>query len=279
LKQPSDLGMISMDNAASNSAVITADNLAAGYRGNSVWRDASFEIGRGEFVAIIGPNGAGKTTLFRLLLGLLQPVSGRLEILRAEPRRGNPKIGYVPQSHVIDSDTNIEAIELVRLGFSGSKWGLGLFHQSDRDAAMDALQAVGALDLADRSLGQLSGGELQRIFLAEALVSNPEILLLDEPLSNLDIRREKDLIQLVNKIVRTRNVTALLIAHHINPLLPFLDRVVYMANGKVATGKPTDVLTGRNLSELYGVQIEVLHDSRGNLAIVGIEDTQDEHEA
>ncbi len=270
--------MISTDNTGSDSAAISAENLGAGYGGNSVWRNASFDIGRGEFVAIIGPNGAGKTTLFRLLLGLLQPLSGRLEILREVPRRGNPKIGYVPQSHAIDSDTNIAAIELVRLGFSGSKWGFGLFHQEDRDAAAEALRAVGALDLADRSLGQLSGGELQRIFLAEALVSNPDILLLDEPLSNLDIRRENDLIQLVNKIVRTRKVTALLIAHHINPLLPYLDRVVYKANGKVATGKPTDVLTGPNLSELYGVRIEVLHDSRGNLAIVGIEDTQDEHE-
>jgi zinc/manganese transport system ATP-binding protein len=262
-----------------NYCVIDAKSLTAGYRNNTVWRDASFTIGRGEFVAIIGPNGAGKTTLFRLILGLHQPISGDLKIFDAQPKRGNPKIGYVPQSHVIDSDTNVESAELVRLGFSGRKWGLGLFSRSDRRAALKVLEEVGAQDLAHRSLGQLSGGELQRIFLAEALVSDPDILLLDEPLSNLDIRREKELIQLVNNIVRTRNVTALLIAHHINPLLPFLDRVLYVANGKVATGKPSDVLTSRNLSALYGVPIEVLHDSRGNLAIVGIEDTQDEHEA
>lgn len=267
------------DEIKSKSPVITAKSLAAGYHGNNIWHDASFEIDPGEFVAIIGPNGAGKTTLFRLILGLLPPARGQLKVLDESPRRGNQRIGYVPQSHAIDSDTNVESIQLVRLGFSGSKWGFGLFQKSDRHAAIEALEAVGALDLADRSLGQLSGGELQRIFLAEALVSNPDILLLDEPLSNLDIRREKELIQLVNRIVRTRNVTALLIAHHINPLLPFLDRVVYMANGRVATGKPTDVLTSQNLSELYGVRIEVLHDSRGNLAIVGIEDTQDEHEA
>ena len=271
--------LIPKDEITSESPVIIAKSLAAGYRGNEVWHDASFEIGSGEFVAIIGPNGAGKTTLFRLILGLLSPAHGHLQVLDEPPRRGNQRIGYVPQSHAIDSDTNVESIELVRLGFSGRKWGFGLFHQLDRHAAIEALEAVGASDLADRSLGQLSGGELQRIFLAEALVSNPDILLLDEPLSNLDIRREKELIQLVNGIVRTRNVTALLIAHHINPLLPFLDRVVYMANGRVATGKPTDVLTSQNLSELYGVGIEVLHDSRGNLAIVGIEDTQDEHEA
>lgn len=261
------------------SQIISAQNLAAGYGDNSVWHDATFEIGKGEFVAIIGPNGAGKTTLFRLLLGLQQPAAGSLEVFDAIPKKGNSKIGYVPQSHIIDSDTNVEALELVRLGFSGRKWGLSLFSHQDHRAALETMGEVGASGLEHRPLGQLSGGELQRVFLAEALVSNPEILLLDEPLSNLDIRREKELIQLVNKIVRSRKVTALLIAHHINPLLPFLDRVLYIANGRVATGKPEDVLTGKILSALYGVPIEVLRDSRGNLAIVGIEETQDEHEA
>jgi zinc/manganese transport system ATP-binding protein len=119
----------------------------------------------------------------------------------------------------------------------------------------------------------LSGGELQRIFLAEALVSEPTLLLLDEPLSNLDIRRERELLQLINGVVRSRNVTALLIAHNINPLLPYLDKVVYIANGKVATGTPKEVLTSASLSALFGVQVEVLRDSRGNIAIVGIEDS------
>ena len=266
-------------NHGTRESIIRADNLTAGYRDHTVWHDATFEISKGEFVAIIGPNGAGKTTLFRLLLGLQQPMAGSLKVFDTLPKKGNPKIGYVPQSHVIDSDTNVEALELVRLGSSGVKWGLSIFSHDDRKAALETVMEVGALGLEHRSLGQLSGGELQRVFLAEALVSNPEILLLDEPLSNLDIRREKELIQLVNKIVKSRNVAALLIAHHINPLLPFLDRVLYIANGRVAAGRPEDVLTSKILSALYGVPIEVLRDSRGNLAIVGIEDTQDEHEA
>ncbi|MGC1426089.1 MAG: ATP-binding cassette domain-containing protein, partial [Nitrosotalea sp.] len=189
------------------------------------------------------------------------------------PKRGNPQIGYVPQRHTIDSETNIESLELVRLGFSGKQWGFNLFSQKDRKAAFDALEAVGAKELAHHSLSVLSGGELQRIFLAEALVSNPDILLLDEPLSNLDMRREKELLQLVNNVVHSRNVTALLIAHNINPLLPFLDKVVYIANGKLATGKPKEVLTSESLTALYGVPIEVLKDSKGNIAIIGIEDT------
>jgi zinc/manganese transport system ATP-binding protein len=252
--------------------IISSKNLVAGYPDNIVWRDASFAINRGEFVAVIGPNGAGKTTLFRLLLGLQQPVSGTLKIFDAAPKRGNPQIGYVPQRHIFDGETNVESLELVRLGFSGKQWGLGLFSQKDRQAALEALEAVGATDLAHRSLGVLSGGELQRIFLAEALVSNPSVLLLDEPLSNLDMRRERELLQLIHGVVQSRNVTALLIAHNINPLLPYLDKVVYIANGKVATGTPQEVLTSECLSALFGVHVEVLRDSRGNIGVVGIED-------
>ena len=254
------------------SDLISAENLAAGYGDKIVWQDANFSFGRGEFVAVIGPNGAGKTTLFRLLLGLQQPIKGRIEVLRAQPKRGNPRIGYVPQRHSIDSDTNVECLELVRLGLSGKKWGFGLLSHEDRDAAIGALESVGAPDLAHRPLGALSGGELQRIFLAEALVSNPDILLLDEPLSNLDLRRETDLLHLVNEAVRSRGVTALLIAHNINPLLPHLDKVVYVANGKVATGKPSEILTSESLTKLYGVQVEVLRDPHGNVAIIGVEE-------
>lgn len=253
-------------------SLITAEGLTAGYRDRKVWQNASFTIGRGEFVAVIGPNGAGKTTLFRLLLGLQQPISGKIRIFNAQPKRGNPQIGYVPQRHVIDSDTNVEAVELVRLGLSGKRWGFNPFSHSDRDAALSALESVGAQELAHRPLSMLSGGELQRIFLAEALVSNPDVLLLDEPLSNLDMRRESDLLHLVNGVVHSRGVTALLIAHNINPLLPHLDKVIYIANGKVATGKPEQVLTSESLTALYGVHVEVLRDSKGNVAIIGVEE-------
>jgi zinc/manganese transport system ATP-binding protein len=254
------------------STIITGENLSAGYGGKPLWSGANFSFGKGEFVAILGPNGAGKTTLFRLILGLLRPMGGSLRIFGSQPSRGNPSIGYIPQRHTIDTDTNVECLELVRLGLSGTKWGFNPIDHHDRDAAFEALEAAGAEDLAHRRLGALSGGELQRIFLAEALVSNPDLLLLDEPLSNLDIRRETELLHLVNNAVRTRGVTALLIAHNINPLLPHLNKVMYLANGKVATGTPSEVLTSESLTRLYGVQVEVLKDPHGNVAIIGVEE-------
>ena len=253
------------------SPIVTAENVTAGYPDRVVWRDASFSLDRGEFTAVIGPNGSGKTTLFRMLLGLQRPINGTIRIFGDVPRRGNSRIGYVPQRHVFDSETNVECLELVHLAYCGQRWGFHLSSKSEREKALRALAAVGAADLALKPLNALSGGELQRIFLAEALVSDPDMLLLDEPLSNLDIRRADELVQLVNRVVRSRNVTALLVAHDINPLLPYLDQVIYVANSKVATGAAKDVLTSERLSALYDTQVEVMHDSRGNVAIIGVE--------
>jgi zinc/manganese transport system ATP-binding protein len=262
--------------------VARAEHLEVGYGGHPVWSEASFRIQRGEFVAVIGPNGAGKTTLFRLLLGMVRPVRGDLEVFGAPPQRGNQRIGYVPQTHVVDRETNVEARQLVRLGYSGNRWIPNLtpaMFEAERDATDEALRSVGATEISKKSLGALSGGELQRIFLAEALAPRPEMLLLDEPLANLDLRRARELVELVHTLVRTRDVTTLLVAHDINPLIRCLDKVVYIANGRVATGLPSEVLTTQSLTELYGVPVEVLRDSRGNLVIVGGEDSHGDPDA
>jgi zinc/manganese transport system ATP-binding protein len=276
--------------ARAGPSAIHADRVEVRYRNKLVWKDATFDIQPGEFVAVIGPNGAGKTTLFRMLLGLHWPSSGVLSVLGSPPHRGNYRIGYVPQRHTLDEDSHLECDKLVRLAFPGTRWGPGkrwrplqwgprFDPRAARDAAAQALEDVGASELGRRPLSALSGGELQRIFLAEALVGNPDMLLLDEPLSNLDLRRSRELVETIHGLVRSRGVTTLLVAHDINPMIKCLNKVIYIANGHVAVGTPDEVLTTERLSSLYGVHVEVLRDSRGNIVIVGGEDERGEEGA
>jgi zinc/manganese transport system ATP-binding protein len=197
-----------------------------------------------------------------------------LQIFGTEARRGNPRIGYIPQRRPVDDDIQLAALELVRLGISGTRYGFGWpqHNARERATALEALDSVGAAELADRPLSALSGGELQRVFLAQALVGEPELLLLDEPLANLDIRREIELVRLVAAVAKAKHVAVLLIAHDINPLLPVVDRLLYAVNGRVATGTPDEIITSSALSKLYDAPVEVLRDSRGRVAVLGTEE-------
>jgi len=267
--------------------IITVKSLSAGYSSresnNIVFENANFSIAKGEFVGILGPNGAGKTTLFKVLLGILKPIKGEVTILGEKCRSRNCeincKIGYVPQRHTFSSDSMIEALEIVRLGINGRKMGFSLPATSrrEKEQASEMLKIVGAQDLAHRPLGALSGGELQRIFLAQALVGNPDILFLDEPLASLDIRRENEFVRLIKKIALERNITVLLIAHNINPLLPVLSKVIYVANHRVLVGDANVVFTSEFLTKLYNSPVEVLRDSYGRIAIIGAQEGGHDH--
>jgi zinc/manganese transport system ATP-binding protein len=246
--------------------------VAARYDGRTVWSDASFDIPAGSFTAILGPNGSGKTTLVRLILGQLAPASGSLEVLGHTPRRGDSRIGYVPQRSEFDPELSILGRDFVHLGLDGHRWGIDLFGRVDHGAIDRAVAAVEAEAFAAKSIGRLSGGEQQRLLLAQALVGDPRMLLMDEPLSYLDVRNQGTIVQLIADVARRRDLTVLLIAHDVNPLLRHIDNVVYVAAGRVAMGRPEEIITSERLSEIYSTPVEVITDSRGRLFVVGLEE-------
>lgn len=263
-----------MNEGSDGALVVSARGLAAAYRDAPVWSGATFDVAPGGFVGVLGPNGAGKSTLLRLLLGLLRPAAGSLQVLGQPPRRGNPAIGYVPQRRPIDPEVRLAGRELVRLGVDGHRWGVGWpAHRPDVERRVaEAVAAVDAEHYVDHPVGTLSGGELQRLLLAQAIVNEPKLLLLDEPLASLDMRNQIGVASLVADLARARGIAVLLIAHDVNPLLPVLDRVMYVARGKVTVGPPDQVITSGHLSSLYDANVEVLHDSRGRLFVVGLDD-------
>jgi zinc/manganese transport system ATP-binding protein len=250
---------------------IVARDLTASYGPHPIWAHGSFVIPAGSFTAILGPNGAGKSTLIRMILGQLAPAGGRLEVLGEPPRRGNPDIGYVPQGSVFDPELSIRGRDFVGLGVDGHRWGVRLGGRIKVATEVGAsLEAVGASDYADRPLGSLSGGEQQRLLLAQALVGRPRLLVMDEPLSHLDLRNQIAIVQLISEVARARGLTVLLIAHDVNLLLPHIDLVLYIAHGRLAIGKPSEIITSARLTEIYSSPVEVLTDSRGR--VVGLEE-------
>ena len=254
-------------------AAIVAHGLSAGYGSRTIWTNASFSIPAGSFTAVLGPNGSGKSTLVKLILGLLQPAAGRIEVLGEAPTRGNSSVGYVPQGSNFDPELSVRGRDFVGLGVDGHKWGLRLGGRTKVAAAVDAsIASVDAREYAERQLGRLSGGEQQRLLLAQALVGMPQLLLLDEPLSHLDVRNQQAIVQLVSEVARERSLTILLIAHDVNPLLPHIDHVLYIAHGRLAMGKPAEIITSDSLSRIYSSPVEVLRDSRGRVFVVGLEE-------
>lgn len=252
---------------------ISARGLAAGYAGRPIWSDATFEVPEGSFTAILGPNGSGKTTLIRLILGQIDPQAGRLEVFDRTPRRGDPSIGYVPQRPAFDPELSIRGSDFVGLGLDGHRWGVRMMARRAAAHAIDAaLQSVQSQAYAGRPVGRLSGGEQQRLLLAQALVGRPRMLLMDEPLSYLDVRNQRSIVELIADVKRQRRLTVLLIAHDVNPLLAHVDHVVYVAGGRIAMGRPDEVINTERLSEIYGTPVEVIRDSRGRVFVVGLEE-------
>jgi zinc/manganese transport system ATP-binding protein len=254
-------------------AAVAFDGAAARLGGRMIWSDLSLSVAPGEFVAVLGPNGAGKSTLIKAVLGLLPLAGGRASVLGRPPGAANHEIGYLPQRRSFDAGTRIRGVDIVRLGLDGARWGVpipGLPGRA-REAARvrEVIELVDASAYARKPIGELSGGEQQRLLIAQALVRRPRLLLLDEPLDSLDLPNQAAVAALVRRICREENVAVLLVAHDINPILSYLDRVVYIASGSAVEGRPEEVISSETLSRLYGAPIEVLRASDGRLVVVG----------
>ena len=252
-------------------AVLSVDGVSVWLAGREVLHDVSFRILPGQFTGLIGPNGAGKTTIFRVILGLQAASAGSVLVGGRPLDRHNPIIGYVPQKVFFDPDMPLRARDVVGLGLDGHRLGIPLRGGGRRQAVERMLAAVDATHFADSRVGNLSGGEQQRVLIAHALISRPRLLLLDEPLANLDIRAEGEVVALLARIAREQRIAVLISAHDVNPLLPVMDGLVYVAAGRTASGTTQEVIRAEVLSALYGQHVDVLRVHGRILVVPGAE--------
>lgn len=245
-------------------------------REKTVLYDLDFQVNEGEFIGVIGPNGAGKTTLLKMILGLIPIAKGQVLFGGQELRRGNRQLAYVPQKIQFDHDVPLRARDLVGFGYDGHRFGFRFSGKERRKAVDEVLEAVNARHFAEAPVGQLSGGEQQRLLIAQALLNDPKLLLLDEPLANLDIRSVNEVVDLLGSICRQRRIAIMLVAHDVNPLLDEMDQVIYVASGRAIKGQPDSVIQKETLSALYGYEVDVLRLHGRIFVVAGKEGMQSE---
>jgi zinc/manganese transport system ATP-binding protein len=259
------------------SPAVDLSRVAVRLGGKQVLAEVDLSVGRGQFVAVLGPNGAGKSTLMRAILGLVPLEHGSASVLGRPPIQARHAIGYLPQRRGFDSSTRIRGIDLVRLGLDGARWGIPLpvtraaraRRREESRRVEEAIAVVDATTYARRAIGELSGGEQQRLLIAQALVRRPELLILDEPLDSLDLPNQASIAALLRRICTSEGVSVLLVAHDVNPLVSYLDRVIYLAGGRAMSGTVDQVITSSRLTALYGAPIEVLRTGDGQLVVIG----------
>jgi zinc/manganese transport system ATP-binding protein len=251
---------------------LSVEQITVQLSGRTILDDINFQLRPGELTGLIGSNGAGKTTLFRVILGLQPASHGAVRIGSDDDRQA---VGYVPQKFLLDPDMPLRGRDLVGLGIDGHRLGLPRPSQSRRARVQAMLEAVDAQDFADARVGQLSGGEQQRILIAHALVSNPQLLLLDEPLANLDLKSAKEVVTLLSRIATEQRIAVLISAHEMNPLLPVMDRIVYLADGRAISGTADEVIRTDVLSKLYRHHVDVLKVHGRVIVVAGQE--EDDH--
>lgn len=253
--------------------------------GRQLWSGVDLDVRPGDFVAVLGPNGVGKSTMLGVLLGQHHPDQGEVRVLGSTPGSAKARVGYLPQRRSFEENLRIRGRDVVRLGLDGSRWGFPLpgarrFSAAARAAADrvdEVLELVGATEYADRPVGRCSGGEQQRLLIAQALAPRPELLLLDEPLDSLDLPNQASIAALVSRVCREQRVAVMIVAHDVNPILSHLDTVVYLARQGCRVGPPRLVITSESLTRLFGTPIEVLTASDGRMVVVGQPDERVRH--
>ncbi|MET4428048.1 MULTISPECIES: ABC transporter ATP-binding protein [unclassified Mycolicibacterium] len=251
--------------STSEPVALSLDDVSVVRGGRLIWSEGTFEVPAGGIVAVIGSSGSGKTTLLHAVLGMIPTASGEIRVLGKPPGEATGLIGYVPQNYAAAAGGAIRARDAVMLGLTGNRWGFGRPEAAQRRRVDEILKAVDAGDFASRRLSQLSGGQRQRIAIAAALVGRPRLLILDEPLTSLDVRNQRAIVGLLARIRDDFGVTIIVVAHDLNPLLGILDGAIYLLDGHAHFDTMDEVVDEELLTHLYGTSIQVVHTPQGEL--------------
>jgi zinc/manganese transport system ATP-binding protein len=270
-----------MDDLTMADPAVRLDDASVRRGGRLIWSKANLEVATGTFAAVLGPNGSGKSTLIQAVLGTIPVTQGSIEVLGQAAGHNGTAIGYLPQRRSFDAGVRVRGVDVVRMGLDGHRWGVplpwGATSKIHAAKVAEVIELVGAADYAHRPIGQCSGGEQQRLLIAQALVRSPRLLLLDEPLDSLDLPNQAAVAGLIADISAASGITVLIVAHDINPIVDAIDQVIYVARGQVVSGRPDQVITTQTLSALYGTPIEVLTASDGRRVVVGQPDAVSHH--
>jgi zinc/manganese transport system ATP-binding protein len=252
-------------------SLLTIESASLEFDSKRLWHNLSLEVNEGEFIALIGPNGSGKSMLLKSIVGTQKLSSGEIRFLGAEPGSRNSSLGYIPQHRATDSGLPLRVSDCVGFGLDGHLPGLPLSSESRRKKIGEALELVDASSLANKTLGSLSGGEMQRVRVAQAIISEPKLLLADEPLSALDLKHQMRISELIDEQAKKLGSAVIFVAHDLNPIIDFVDRVIYIAQGRHTIGTPDEVMRSDVLSELYGADIDVVR-NQGRVVVLGAHD-------
>lgn len=254
---------------------IRGGGLSFGHR--ALWQNLDLEIQQGEYFAVLGPNGSGKSTFIKTVLGLTTLSSGSMTVLGKPAHLGNPGIGYVPQQRAIGSETPLRSRDFVGLGVDGHRWGFRLTRKNYRAKVDELLEAVGATEYANVPIGLLSGGEQQRLRIAQSLANDPQILLADEALLSLDLNHQYAVSELIHRYNRKNNATVIFVTHEINPIIEHVDRVLYLAGGRFTVGTVEEVMRSEVLTNLYQTPVSVIHTNGRYVVVGGVHSEKDHH--